>query len=127
MLASIDLDRTKVFLSNTIFWRPPGNRTPTNQETSMCMPFVERLLELIDPVILIILGGPAAKSLLAKTAAVSRLRGKWYTYSTPMLSRPIQATVMFHPNYLLTSPIHKRETWQDLLMINSKIKDIGLK
>ncbi|MBH88699.1 MAG: uracil-DNA glycosylase [Magnetovibrio sp.] len=126
MLASIGLDRNKVFLSNTVFWRPPGSRTPTAQETGICIPFVERLLELIDPEILIILGGAAAKSLLAKTAAVSRLRGKWYTYSTPMLSRPIQATVVFHPDYLLSSPVHKRNTWQDLLMIREKLKSIGL-
>ena len=126
MLASIGLDRTKVFLANTVFWRPPGNRTPTNQEIKICKPFVERLIELIKPEILIILGGPAAKTMLAETAAVSRLRGEWYTYSTPKLSRPIQTTVVFHPNYLLNSPIHKRETWQDLLMINDKLKSIGL-
>ena len=127
MLTSIGLDRSQVFLSNTIFWRPPGNRSPTSQEISICMPFVERLMELIEPEILIVLGGPAAKSLLAETAAVSRLRGKWYNYSTPKLLRPIQTTVIFHPNYLLSSPIHKRETWQDLIMISNKMKSIGLK
>jgi DNA polymerase len=126
MLASIGLDHDKVFLSNIVFWRPPGNRTPTAQEISLCMPFVERLIELIDPEVIIILGGSAAKSLLAETAGVSRLRGKWYTYSTPRLSRPVQATVLFHPSYLLSSPVHKREAWQDLLMIFDKLKDFSL-
>jgi uracil-DNA glycosylase family 4 len=126
MLASISLDHNKVFLSNIVFWRPPGNRTPTPQEIGLCMPFVERLIELIDPEILIILGGLAAKSMLAETAGVNRLRGKWYTYSTPRLSRPVQATVLFHPSYLLSSPVHKREAWQDLLMIYDKLENFGL-
>ncbi len=124
MLASIGLDRDKVFISNTVFWRPPGNRTPTAAETALCMPFVERLMELIDPEVLITLGGPAAKAMLAETAGVGRLRGKWYTYSTPKLPRPVQATALFHPAYLLRSPIHKREAWRDLLMIRDKLKEL---
>ena len=126
MLASVGLDRTQVYLSNIVFWRPPGNRTPTAQETSLCMPFVERLMELIDPEVLIVLGGSAAKSMLAETAGVGRLRGKWYGYSTPKLSRPVRATALFHPNYLLSSPAHKREAWQDLLMIRDKLESLGL-
>ena len=126
MLASIGLDHNKVFLSNIVFWRPPGNRTPTAQEIGLCMPFVERLIELIEPEILIILGGAVAKSMLAQTAGVGRLRGKWYTYSTPRLSRQVQATVLFHPSYLLNSPAHKREAWQDLLMIYDKLKSFGI-
>jgi uracil-DNA glycosylase len=126
MLASIGLDRDKVFLSNIVFWRPPGNRTPTSYETSLCMPFVQRLMELIDPEILVVLGGFAAKLMLAETAGVSRLRGKWYNYSTPNLSRPVQATVTFPPGYLLNSPVHKREAWQDLLMIRNKLESLGL-
>ena len=74
-------------------------------------------------VCLLLLGGLAAKSMLAKTSGVSRLRGKWYTYSTPRLSRPVQTTVLYHPSYLLSSPIHKREAWQDLLMISDKLRN----
>jgi DNA polymerase len=125
MLASIGLDRRSVYISNTVFWRPPGNRTPTTGETALCLPFVERLMELIDPEILITLGGPAAKAMLAETAGVGRLRGKWYTYSTPNLSRPVQATAMFHPAYLLRSPSHKREAWRDLLMIKDKLAELA--
>ncbi len=121
MLASIGLDRTGVLISNTVFWRPPGNRTPTPQETAVCMPFVERLIELVDPRILVAVGGPAAKSLLAQTAGVGRLRGRWFTYSTPRLARPIEATALFHPAYLLRSPGQKRDTWRDLLDIKRKL------
>jgi len=124
MLASIGLDRTRVYISNTVFWRPPGNRTPTMEETALCMPFVERLMELIDPEILVTLGGPAAKAMLAETAGVGRLRGKWFTYSTPKLPRPVQATALFHPAYLLRSPAHKREAWRDLLMIRDKLEQL---
>ena len=125
MLASINLDRSTVFLSNTIFWRPPGNRTPTSQEIAQCLPFVHRLIELIEPFILVVLGGLAARSLLSETLAVGRLRGKWFNYERPSLSRPIKATVLFHPEYLINSPVHKREAWQDLLMIQEMKKKLN--
>ena len=124
MLASIGLDRTGVLISNTVFWRPPGNRTPTPQEMAVCMPFVERLIELVDPKILVPLGGPAAKSLLAQTAGVGRLRGQWFSYSTPRLPRPIEATPLYHPAYLLRSPGQKRNTWRDLLEIKRKLEAV---
>ena len=122
MLASIGLDRTGVLISNTVFWRPPGNRTPSPQETATCMPFVERLIELVDPKILVTLGGPAAKSLLAQTAGVGRLRGRWFHYETPGMARPIDATALYHPAYLLRSPGQKRDTWRDLLAIKDKLQ-----
>ncbi len=123
MLASVGLDRTTVLISNTVFWRPPGNRTPTPQETAVCMPFVERLIELVDPKILVALGGPAAKSLLAQTQGIGRLRGKWFSYSTPGLARPIEATALYHPAYLLRSPGQKRVTWMDWLGIKRKLEE----
>ena len=125
MLASIGLDRGQVFISNTVFWRPPGNRTPTNQETAVCMPFVERLIELIDPQVLVALGGPASKALLAQSAGISRLRGRWFTFATPGLSRPVPATALFHPAYLLRSPAQKRAAWRDLLEIRRKLDAAG--
>ena len=126
MLASIGLDRTKVFISNTVFWRPPGNRNPTTGEMAVCMPFVERLIELIDPRLLVAVGGPAANSLLAQNASVGRLRGRWYPYSSPGLARPIEATAIYHPAYLLRSPAQKRAAWQDMLEIRRKIRGLGL-
>ena len=121
MLASIELDRTKVFISNTVFWRPPGNRNPTTTEMTICTPFVERLLELIDPHILVPLGGAAAKTLLAQNESIGKLRGRWFTYSTPRLPRPVHAAAIFHPAYLLRTPAKKREAWRDLLEIKRKL------
>ena len=117
MLGSIGLDRTQVLISNTVFWRPPGNRTPTTSETAVCMPFVERLIELAEPALLVALGGPAAKALLAQGAGISQLRGRWFGYATARLSHPIPATALFHPAYLLRSPAQKRLAWRDLLDI----------
>jgi len=122
MLASIGLDRTQVLISNTVFWRPPGNRNPTTVEIATCLPFVERLIELVDPALLVALGGAAAKTLLAQTEGVGRLRGRWFSYSTPRLARPIPATAIFHPAYLLRSPAQKRAAWRDLLGLKKKLE-----
>ena len=121
MLASIGLDRGTVFVSNTVFWRPPGNRNPTTAEMATCLPFVERLVELVSPEILVALGGAAAKTLLARNESVGRLRGRWFTYSTPRLPRPVPATAIYHPAYLLRTPAQKRVTWRDLLGISEKL------
>ena len=123
MLTSIGVARTEVFISNTIFWRPPGNRTPTAAETAVCQPFVERLVELIDPQIVVLLGKAAAASMLGKTEAIGRLRGKWMDYSTAGLPRPIPALAMYHPSYLLGTPSAKRHAWRDLLLIKDKLND----
>lgn len=121
MMASIGIDRTQAVISNTVFWRPPGNRTPTPQETAVCLPFVERLVELVDPDILVTLGGPAAKAMLGETQGVGRLRGRWFTYETAQMSHPIDATAMFHPAYLLRSPAQKRQAWGDLIGIKKRL------
>ena len=123
MLASIGLDRAQVCITNTVFWRPPGNRTPTTVEMAVCMPFLERLIELVDPAVLVTLGGPAAKVVLAESAGVSKLRGRWFSYSTPRLSHPIPATAMYHPAYLLRTPAQKRDAWRDLLALRRKLDE----
>lgn len=121
MLASIGLDRTQVFISNTVFWRPPGNRAPTSQEVAACMPFVIRIIELIRPAMLVALGGPAANALLSRSESVSRLRGHWLTFESAGLGLPIPATALFHPAYLLRSPGQKRLAWHDLLAIKKRL------
>ena len=122
MLASIGLDRTSTLISNIVFWRPPGNRNPTTAEIASCLPFVERLIELVDPEIVVAMGGPAAKTLLGKSEGVGRLRGRWFSYSTPKMSRPAHATAVYHPAYLLRTPAQKRNTWRDLLGIKEKLE-----
>ena len=121
MLASIDLDRGQVLISNTVFWRPPGNRTPTTIEATTCLPFVQRMIELMMPEVIIPLGGPAAKSLLGQTNGIGKLRGRWFTYTTANLSAPIATTPLFHPAYLLRTPAQKRAAWRDLLMVRQRL------
>lgn len=125
MLASIGLPRESVFISNTVFWRPPGNRSPSSGEVAVCMPFVERMIELIDPAILVTLGGPAANALYGRAEAIGRLRGRWLTYQTPRLARPIAATALFHPAYLLRTPGQKRLAWRDLLGVKAKLEGLS--
>jgi uracil-DNA glycosylase family 4 len=121
MFSSIGVKRSETMISNTVFWRPPGNRSPTEQETAICLPFIKRLIELVHPRILIILGGPASKSLLGESQGVGRLRGRWFNYKGLALENPIDTTVMFHPDSLLKTSNQKRAAWQDLLVIKKKL------
>lgn len=117
MLGSIGLDRTSVYISNTVFWRPPGNRQPSVEETQTCLPFVEKHIALVKPGLLILSGGTATTTMLRKDSSISRLRGKLYDYSNAYLAAPIPALVTFHPSYLLRTPEQKRLAWHDLLMV----------
>lgn len=121
MLAAIGLDRSQVYISNMLNWRPPGNRNPTPAEIATCLPFVERHIELVDPDILVLLGGVSASAILAKPDGITRLRGRFFPYSSPGLSRPIEALPTFHPSYLLRSPGQKRLAWRDLLLLKKKL------
>ena len=115
MIAAIGLDRTKVYIANVIPWRPPGNRTPTPQETQICLPFIQRQIELVDPDVLVTLGNPSTQALLGTRDGIMRTRGKWLEYHTG--TRTIRAMATFHPAYLLRSPSYKRMSWQDLRAI----------
>ena len=121
MAASIGLNRTNFYVTNIVFWRPPGNRNPSTSEIAVCLPFVERHIELVGPDILVPLGGPAAKTLLGVQQGITRLRGKWLSYQTSNMAAPIDVLPFFHPAYLLRSPAQKRETWQDLLIIKRRL------
>ncbi|MCR4378078.1 MAG: uracil-DNA glycosylase [Rhodospirillales bacterium] len=126
MLASIGLDRAQVYVANTVFWRPPGNRTPHASEVAVCLPFVERLIELIDPAVLVTLGGPATHALLAQQGNVAKLVGRWFTFETSRMSHPIAATALHHPDSLIKTPAYKRQAWQNLLAIRQKLNELGL-
>jgi DNA polymerase len=115
MIAAIGLDRTKVYIANVIPWRPPGNRTPTPQETQICLPFIQRQIELVDPDILVTLGNPSTQTLLSTREGIMKTRGRWFDYDTG--TRVIRAIATFHPAYLLRSPAYKRLSWQDLRAI----------
>ena len=115
MIAAIGLDRSKAYIANVIPWRPPGNRTPTPQETQICLPFIQRQIELVNPDVLVTLGNPSTQTLLSTREGIMKTRGKWFDYDTG--TRSIRAIATFHPAYLLRSPSYKRMSWQDLRAI----------
>ena len=115
MLAAIGLGEADVYITNLVFWRPPGNRTPTPEEVQLCQPFVERQIELLAPELLIFLGNAAAKQLTGATEGIMKLRGKWLSYGG------IRAMATLHPAYLLRTPIAKRLAWRDLLAIREAL------
>ncbi len=116
MLASIGLDRqTNFYLTNILPWRPPGNRTPTDGEISLFLPFLLRHIELVRPKHLVLLGGVSAKSLLRAKDGITRLRGRWHGVETGIGRLPALATL--HPAYLLRTPTAKREAWADLVLL----------
>jgi uracil-DNA glycosylase family 4 len=112
MIAAIGLDRRSAYIANVIPWRPPGNRTPTPQETQICLPFIQRQIELVNPDVLVTLGNPSTQTLLATREGIMKSRGRWFNYDTG--TRVIRALATFHPAYLLRSPSYKRLSWQDL-------------
>jgi len=115
MIAAIGLDRSKAYIANVIPWRPPGNRTPTPQETQICLPFIQRQIELVNPDVLVTLGNPSTQTLLSTREGIMKTRGRWFDYDTG--TRTIRAIATFHPAYLLRSPSYKRMAWQDLRAI----------
>jgi len=123
MLAAIGLDRKSAYIANVVPWRPPGNRTPTPQETAICLPFIRRQIELADPDILVCLGGPAMQTLLEIKEGITRSRGRWFPYDTG--SREIRALATFHPAFLLRSPLQKRFAWRDFLALKKALKTSG--
>lgn len=125
MLAAIGLDRTHVYISNVLPWRPPGNRTPTDQEIAACLPFIAQHIALVQPKLLLFLGGVAAKSLLRTNEGIMRLRGKQVAYTAPD-GTTIPAIATFHPSYLLRSPAQKKEAWQDLLLVQALLGQLAL-
>lgn len=109
--------KKNIYISNTVFWRPPGNRRPTPEELATCRPFVEKHISLIKPKLLVLVGGTATLSLLDTKIGITKLRGKFHQYKNQYLSNNIPAIAIFHPSYLLRQPMQKRVFWLDLLMI----------
>jgi DNA polymerase len=121
-LATIGLNRTNVYITNIIPWRPPGNRPPTPQEIAQCLPFVERHIELVHPKLLILVGSVAAKAVLKQVDGITKIRGRWFEYQPPHPDAPIRTIATFHPAFLLRSPNQKAQLWQDLLKIEEEIR-----
>jgi DNA polymerase len=119
MMAAIGLDRASVYIANIVPWRPPGNRTPTPQESSICLPFTLRQIELADPDVLVCLGNPSSQTLLATKEGITKSRGRWFPFHTGR--RQIRAIPTYHPAFLLRSPLQKRLAWRDFLAIKKEL------
>jgi DNA polymerase len=119
MLAAIGLTEADVHITNIVYWRPPGNRTPTPQEAQVCRPFMERQVELVAPNFLLLLGGAAAKEILGVTDGIMRIRGKWREMT--LGERKVRAIATLHPAYLLRTPTAKRQAWRDLLAVKAAL------
>ena len=120
MLSSIGLSEADVHITNIVYWRPPGNRTPTPQEALACRPFLERQIELVEPEVILAMGGTAAKEFFAVTEGIMRLRGKWR--EVEIGGRKIPALATLHPAYLLRTPAAKQNAWADLLALKARLK-----
>ncbi|WMT91359.1 uracil-DNA glycosylase [Pelagibacterium sp. H642] len=119
MLGAIGLDRTKVYIANTVPWRPPGNRTPSPSEVAVCLPFLYRQIELVAPKVLVALGGASASTLFETDTGITRLRGQWRDLTIG--AHTMRAVATLHPAYLLRQPAAKRLAWQDLLSIKTAL------
>ena len=126
MLASIGLDRSKVYITNVLNWRPPQNRDPSPEEAAACLPFLHRHIELAEPQLLILLGAVSVRHVLGLTDGILRLRGRWEAYQSGGLGRAIPTMLTLHPAYLLRQPSAKKLAWRDFLAISEKIDALGL-
>jgi DNA polymerase len=127
MFDAIGMSRERdLYITNILFWRPPGNRTPTLAEQAVCMAFTRRHIELARPKVLVLAGGTAAKSVLDTTEGIMRLRGKWTNLSLDDGSA-VPTLPTFHPAYLLRTPASKRQSWSDLLSLDKKLRELGIR
>ena len=128
MLAAIGLDRGSAYITNVLNWRPPENREPSPEEAAMALPFLRRHIELVDPVVMILLGGTAVRHVVGQSDGILKTRGRWLDYN--VLGRMVPAMPTLHPAYLLRQPAHKRLAWRDLQAVGQKIETLrtpGLK
>ena len=113
----------QVFITNTVFWRPPDNRTPTPQEQAVCAPFVERAIALVRPRLLLLAGGASAKSMLKRSEGILTLRGQWFDWTGADGERAIPAMPTLHPAFLLRQPLGKKKAWQDLMTLALRLEE----
>ena len=118
MLASIDLNRKKVYISNIINYRPPENRRPTDEEIKRYLPFITKHIEIISPKILVLLGSTAMNALIGSDIVISKMRGKWIEKKFGNCKTSVIVT--FHPAFLMRQPAQKKMAWIDLKMIRDK-------
>ncbi len=120
MLSWIGLDEDSAYITNILFWRPPGNRSPTDAESAACLPFVRRHIAIVRPRLLVTLGRPAMNAVLGIGSGINRARGRWIEYAEG-LEAPVPAMPTFHPAYLLRNPAQKRQSWIDFLSLRERL------
>ena len=125
MLLAINLQREDVYITNVVNWRPPDNRTPNDEEILEFLPFLQRQIDIVKPKFIFLLGGIAAKAILSTPLALGKLRGKWHEYKSQNLDRSIPTIASYHPAFLLRSPQHKKHSWEDLQMLQEKLKNVS--
>ena len=123
MLLAIKLQREDVYITNVVNWRPPDNRTPTDDEILEYLPFLQRQIDIVKPKFIFLLGGVAAKAILSTPLALGKLRGKWHEYKSLNLEESILTIASYHPAFLLRSPQYKKQSWEDLQMLQEKLKN----
>lgn len=111
----------RVLITNTVFWRPPGNRTPTPAEQAVCAPFLERAIALVQPRLLLLAGGASAKAMLQKDEGILSLRGRWFEWRSSDGSLELPALPTLHPAFLLRQPAAKKRAWADLLTLTERL------
>ncbi|MBU4433964.1 MAG: uracil-DNA glycosylase [Alphaproteobacteria bacterium] len=111
----------RAFITNTVFWRPPGNRTPTPQEQAICAPFLERAIGLVNPKMLMLVGGASAKAMLKRDEGILALRGRWFEWTSADGDQELPALPTLHPAFLLRQPAAKKKAWQDLLTLTERL------
>tara|TARA_B100000959_G_scaffold222867_1_gene236091 strand:- start:303 stop:1016 length:714 start_codon:yes stop_codon:yes gene_type:complete len=123
MLSAIQLDRKDIYITNAVPWRPPQNRTPTNEEIIEFLPFLQRQIEILKPEFIYLLGTTAAKAILSTPLSLGKLRGKWHEYKSINMNTSVNVLVSYHPAFLLRSPNFKKEAWSDLQMLQKKLNE----
>ena len=134
MIKAMGISREQVYIANIVKCRPPGNRTPEREECETCSPFLMRQIAVIKPKVVVALGAVAAKTLLAMSASMMQLRGRFYEFkpagfrNNDRSNEPrwdgCKLAVTYHPAFLLRDPRQKGEAWKDLQMV---MKELGMK
>jgi len=123
MFRAIDMTRKENFyITNVIFWRPPGNRRPTDEELAICRPFVERHIQILNPEVLVLVGATSMAAVLGIHDPIGQVRGKFMDYAPKFLSRPIKSFAIFHPSYLMRQSSKKKVAWLDMLALEEFLK-----
>ncbi len=120
MLAAAGLEG-RVFITNTVYWRPPGNRTPSTAEQAACAPFLERAIALVKPRFLLLVGAAASGALLKQKSGILALRGRWFEWRSADGGLEVPALPTLHPAFLLRTPSAKKMAWQDLLLLAERL------